>query len=234
MRSAGPANRLRERKGLAPAGRPAGVFFMYTYCWFPSGLFCFTIGSMRQVPIYTIGYGAREIDELVAVLRAFDIAYLIDIRSRPYSRFKPDFSQKALAGQLEEAGIRYLFMGDTLGGQPDAPDCYVDGKVDYEKVAQQPFYQAGIARISEAFRQQRPVVLMCSEGRPEQCHRSKLIGRTLVREGIAVVHIDENDQLISQEEVLLRLNKGQPSLFGEDFQRFTSRKKYQPGETDDD
>lgn len=189
---------------------------------------------MSQIPIYTIGYGAREINELVAVLRSFNIAYLIDIRSKPYSSFKPDFSKQALASHLEQAGIRYVFMGDTLGGQPDTPDCYVDGKVDYEKVAQQPFYQTGIGRIVEAFRQQQLVVLMCSEGRPEQCHRTKLIGRTLAKEGVALAHIDENDQLISQEDVLLRLNRGQPSLFGDDFQRFTSRQRYQQEEKDDD
>jgi uncharacterized protein (DUF488 family) len=71
---------------------------------------------MGNPPLYTIGYGAREIDAFIDVLRAYEIVYLIDIRSRPYSRYKPDFSKEALAGHLEEAGIRYVFMGDTLGG----------------------------------------------------------------------------------------------------------------------
>jgi uncharacterized protein (DUF488 family) len=75
------------------------------------------------------------------------------------------------------------------------------------------------------------VVLLCSEGKPEMCHRSKLIGQTLVDEEIGVAHIDERDQLISQEDVLLRLTKGQLSLF-DDFFKHTSRKKYrEDGET---
>jgi uncharacterized protein (DUF488 family) len=69
-------------------------------------------------------------------------------------------------------------------------------------------------------------VVMCSEGKPESCHRSKLIGQTLVEVAVALAHIDENDQLISQEDALLRINKGQPSLFGNDFHQFTSRKRY--------
>jgi uncharacterized protein (DUF488 family) len=188
---------------------------------------------MSQTPIYTIGYGAREIEELIAVLQRHEIAFLIDVRSKPYSRYKPDFSKEALSQRLEREGIRYVFMGDTLGGQPDDPAYYSDGKVAYEELAKRPAYQQGLQRLQEAYRQQLPVVLMCSEGKPEMCHRSKLIGQSLSGDDIAVVHIDENDYLRTQSEVLLRLNKNQPSLFGDDFYRYSSRKRYQQ-EPDDD
>jgi uncharacterized protein (DUF488 family) len=185
---------------------------------------------MGQMPVYTIGYGARTIEEFVVVLKRYGIAYLLDVRSRPYSRYKPDFSRQALEQQLQAAGIRYVFMGDSLGGQPDDPDCYIHGKVDYDKVRQKPFYQAGIQRLHDAWQKQLPVVVMCSEGKPENCHRSKLIGQTLVETAVTLAHIDENDQLISQDDVLLRLTKGQPSLFGDDFHQFTSRKRYSTDE----
>jgi hypothetical protein len=67
---------------------------------------------------------------------------------------------------------------------------------------------------------------MCSEGKPENCHRSKLIGQTLTAEGFEVLHIDDNNVVISQKDVLSRLTGGQPSLFGDDFFSFTSRKRY--------
>jgi uncharacterized protein (DUF488 family) len=181
---------------------------------------------MSQVPIYTIGYGAREMDNFIAVLKSHQIDFLIDIRSKPYSRYKPDFSKQALERKLQAQGIRYVFMGDALGGQPDDPDCYDDdGKVDYDKIRGKLFYEKGIGRLRQAWQNQVSVVLMCSEGKPEMCHRSKLIGNTLVDEGINLAHIDENNQLISQEDVVLRLNKGQLSLF-DDFFQYTSRKKY--------
>ena len=160
---------------------------------------------MPATPIYTIGYGAREIEAFLAALQANQIEYLIDVRSSPYSRFKPEFSKKALQTFLEENEVRYLFMGDTLGGQPDDETCYTDGKVDYAKLAQKSFYRAGIKRLHTASGKDLHVVLMCSEGKPENCHRSKLIGQTLTGEGIEVRHIDEQDQLISQEQVLARL-----------------------------
>jgi uncharacterized protein (DUF488 family) len=187
---------------------------------------------MPDTPIYTIGYGARDIDAFIATLQANAIQYLIDVRSRPYSRYKPDFSKEALAAHLEKAGIRYVFMGDTLGGQPPDDSCYTDGKVDYDKVATRDFFMRGVERLHEAYRQQLAVALMCSEGKPEQCHRSKLIAPNLNERQIVVMHIDENDQLISQDDVGLRLQKGQPSLFGDEFQQLTSRKRYQVQDDD--
>ncbi len=187
---------------------------------------------MSAAPIYTIGYGAREIEELLSTLQANHIQYLLDVRTSPYSSYKPAFSKNALQTFLEANGVRYLFIGDALGGQPDKDACYTDGKVDYEKVAQQPFYRAGIERLHKASQLGQCVVLMCSEGKPENCHRSKLIGQTLTSEGIEVLHIDEQDTVISQQDVLLRLTGGQPSLFGDDFFSFTSRKKYRDENSD--
>jgi uncharacterized protein (DUF488 family) len=182
---------------------------------------------MNQTPIYTIGYGARDMATFVRVLHENEIAYLIDVRSKPYSRYKPEFSKQALQESLQEQHIRYVFMGDELGGQPADPSCYdADGKVDYEKCARREAYREGIRRLHEARAKGLRVALMCSEGKPESCHRSKLIGETLTAEGLPVMHIDEKDALVPHKDVLLRVIKGQPSLFGDDFFQFSSRKRY--------
>ena len=177
------------------------------------------------IPIYTIGYGSRSIEEFIEVLQHHKIAYLIDVRSTPYSRYKPEFSKEALAAELQRHGIRYVFMGDTLGGHPDDEDCYDEnGQVDYEKVKDTESYQSGIERVQTAFAQQQCVALMCSEGKPEQCHRSKLIGASLDEQDISLIHIDENNEQQTQEKVIERLTGGQLRLFGEDT--FRSRKGY--------
>jgi uncharacterized protein (DUF488 family) len=181
--------------------------------------------NQQPIPIYTIGYGSRSIERFVEVLRQYEIAYLIDIRSAPYSRYKPEFSKAALADELQRHGIRYVFMGDALGGQPNDADCYVDGKVDYEKVRATDAYQRGIQRLQTAFAQRQRVALMCSEEKPENCHRSKLVGATLTGLAAPVIHIDENDEPRTQDEVIHRLTGGQLSLFGE--HTFHSRKRYQ-------
>ncbi len=176
--------------------------------------------------LFAIGYGVRTIDEFLALLAANRIEHLIDVRTAPYSKFKPDFSRELLQQHVERAGMRYVFMGDTLGGQPRDPGCHTDGKVDYDKLQGQPFFQAGMERLRKAFAQRRRVALMCSEGRPEECHRSKLIGEALAAAGIPVSHIDEDGAVLSQQEVVDRLTHGQMDLFG--AQSFTSRKRYGP------
>jgi uncharacterized protein (DUF488 family) len=186
-----------------------------------------TGGAGSQQPLFTIGYGARSLDQFIATLKTNRIEYLIDVRTAPYSKFKPEFSQDLLRYHLEREGLRYLFMGDTLGGQPKDPACHTDGKVDYDKVRAQPLFQQGIERLRKAFEQQHRAALMCSEGRPEQCHRSKLIGEALTAAGIPVCHIDEDGALLTQIQVIDRLTQGQMDLFGQ--ASFTSRKRYGSG-----
>lgn len=189
-----------------------------------------------QTPIYTIGYGTRTVETFLAALRANGTAYLIDVRSQPYSRFKPEFSRTSLQVTLRGSGIQYLFMGDELGGRPRDPDCYSeDGKVDYAKCRLTEPFQSGLRRLRKAYDQHLVVVLMCSEGKPQGCHRSKLIGEALTEQQVPVVHIDENGNLKTQREVIglvLRTQVGnveQTSLFPETVTRtFTSRKKYRP------
>ena len=176
------------------------------------------------IPIYTIGYGSRSIEQFIEVLQQHEIAYLIDVRSTPYSRYKPEFSKETLAAELQRHRIRYVFMGNTLGGHPDDESCYDEnGQVDYEKVKDTESYRSGIERIQTAFNQQQSIVLMCSEGKPEECHRSKLIGISLESEDIPVTHIDENDEKQTQEKVIDRLTGGQLSFFEHTFH---SRKRY--------
>lgn len=183
------------------------------------------------IPIYTIGYGNRTVEELVALLQEYDIRYLIDVRSSPYSRFKPEFGKEVLEQALRPHQIRYVFMGQELGGRPADPDCYVEGKVDYDRVREKPFYQAGIDRVRTAWEKKLPVVLMCSELRPQECHRAKLIGETLTQLGLPVQHINEHGQLQPHAEVITTLTHGQLSLFG--TQMFTSRKRYTETVEDD-
>lgn len=157
-------------------------------------------------PIFTIGYGKRNSEEFVATLQQHAIQFLIDVRSAPYSRYKPNFSKDNLADSLRQYGIRYVFMGNLLGGRPDDPDCYTNGRIDYERVKTMPFYQQGIGRLQKAFEQQHRVAIMCSEGKPEKCHRTLLIGKTLTELGIPLVHLDENGEEQSQTAVLARRN----------------------------
>ena len=68
--------------------------------------------------------------------------------------------------------------------------------------------------------------LMCSEKKPEMCHRSKLIGVAMEQNGIEVFHIDEIGKLKSQSEVLNRIISPQYSLFHNEKNDLKSRNRY--------
>lgn len=169
---------------------------------------------MEQPPFYTIGHGRRLIEDFICLLQAPGIQYLVDVRSIPFSRFNPQYNQPALQAALAAGGIRYVYMGDTLGGRPADPALYEpNGRVDYSLVsASQPF-RRGIARLKKAYEQQIVLAIMCSESDPRQCHRSKLVGEALVKENVRLQHIDEQGQMKAHEAVIFEISKGRRDLF---------------------
>ena len=183
---------------------------------------------MEKLPLYTIGHGNRKPDEFLALLKKFSIDYLIDVRSQPYSKFNPQFNQNDLKIFLDCNGIKYVFMGDSIGGRPKDTSCYdYHGKVNYDVVKTKDFFIKGIERLKTAYNKDINVVIMCSESKPCECHRSKLIGRVLNLENIVLKHIDEKGKLKDQTSVINELNKGfsEFDLFGNQINT-TSRKAY--------
>ncbi len=171
---------------------------------------------MREsTPILTIGYGARSMPEFVEALEAAGVEYLVDVRSAPYSRFKPEFSKRGLAAELEAHGVRYVFMGDALGGKPDDPEMRdSSGHVDYERLRRRPSFHAGLERLAAGWEGNLRIALMCAEGKPHQCHRTTLVAEELTANGVAVAHIDEHGTIRSHAGIMAMITGGQETLFG--------------------
>lgn len=178
--------------------------------------------------IYSIGHGNKKIEEFINELNSFQISFLIDVRSNPYSKYNPQFNQQSLKIDLQNSGITYVFMGDSLGGLPSDRSCYVEGKVDYDIIKEKEFFKEGIQRIIVAYDKNINVAVMCSESKPEECHRSKLIGQELLKHNISLVHIISCEKTKEQITVMNELTKGKGviDLFGNETS-FTSRKKYE-------
>jgi len=184
------------------------------------------LDKIRNYQVFSVGYGNRKVDNFIQVLKKYQVNYLIDVRSIPASKYNPDYNRPILENYLMNSGVKYVFMGELLGGRPNDNSCYVDGKVDYLKLREKDFFKDGIKRIKTAYEKNIKIALMCSEIRPQDCHRTKLIGKELINEGINLVHIDEHGKLKTQEDALLLATKGlgDTNLFGEN--NSTSRKKY--------
>ena len=146
---------------------------------------------MQASTIYSIGYGNRNPETFIALLKQNGITTLVDIRTKPVSRFQPHYSKTRLHALLLENGIDYVFMGESLGGKPKAENLYVNGAIDYTLVNTTPTYQNGIKRLITLAKPHLPICIMCCELSPAKCHRKLLIGETLYGLDIAVKHIDE-------------------------------------------
>lgn len=183
---------------------------------------------MTDTTLYSIGHGSKKIEDFIEELKSFDIEYLLDIRSKPFSKWNPQFNQAALELELKNHGITYVFVGDTLGGLPEDRSCYdSNGKVVYDIIKEKKFFKQGLKRLTTANEKRIQLAIMCSESKPEECHRSKLIGEELRNKEISLKHIVSIKRVKSQETVINELTKGKGTvdLFGNEID-FTSRKSY--------
>jgi len=147
---------------------------------------------MKESTLYSIGHGNKAIKVFIDELKSFNIDYLIDIRSRPYSKFNQQFNQEVLAKSLLGENIKYMFMGKVLGGLPEDSSCYTNGRVDYDKLKEKSFFKGGLSRLIIANKKKIRVAIMCSESKPEECHRAKLIGKELAKVDINLNHLTKN------------------------------------------
>lgn len=162
--------------------------------------------------VLTIGHSNHPLDRFLELLRQHEVDVLVDARSQPVSRFSPHFSRNALDRAVTALSIGYLFMGDALGGRPSARECYdAEGKVDYDRIEAQPFYQRAIEQLLDGIARFR-VCVLCAEEDPSRCHRRLLIARTLVQRGIDVLHIRKTGTIETEQELRARANPKQLSL----------------------
>ena len=153
--------------------------------------------------LYTIGHAAHPIEPFLSLLRDATITVVADVRSVPYSGFAPQYNAPALGRALAAAGIRYVEMGDALGGRPQAfAEQDADGHARYDVIAATPRFATGLARLRAGTARHR-IALLCSEEDPARCHRHLLIGRVLRETGVELTHLrgdgrQESDRVVAK------------------------------------
>lgn len=139
--------------------------------------------------IHTLGHSNHPWQSFVNLLRTWNIETLVDVRSRPHSRF-PWFNQIAMEAALPAEGLVYVWMGDRLGGRPTERALLDEaGSPDYAAMAASATFQKGIADLESLATPETRLALMCSEGDPARCHREYLIAPALRELGYEVAHI---------------------------------------------
>lgn len=149
--------------------------------------------------VFTIGYAGRSLDEFLALVKAHQIALVVDTRWLPLARFKPDFSKSRLRAALRAAhpggpGIDYWHCPPL--GSPPPLRAALARMNDYTGFFTA--YRAHVVEQKQALldvqalvADRQRVALLCSEAHAEVCHRSILAQeiRALLGSKPEVVHL---------------------------------------------
>ncbi len=172
--------------------------------------------------IWTVGHSNHEFDRFGRLLVSEQIEYLIDVRSYPYSRYAPQYGREELAISIPPLGIDYLYMGSQLGGRPDREEHYdQDGHALYRAMSQRDAFIDAIQALIRGAQRHR-LALMCSEARPEHCHRRLLVGKVLAEHSLQLRHILPDGAILAEDTVTLPSQGAQCSLLAEEVDPWRS------------
>jgi uncharacterized protein (DUF488 family) len=142
--------------------------------------------------IFTLGHSTLPIGSFIAVLQAYGIERLVDIRTIPRSRHNPEFNDTALAQSLKAQHVEYVHL-KALGGlrRPRKDSLNTGwrnegfrGFADYMQTDEFEGALTALVRMSC----EKRVAIMCAEAVPWRCHRS-LVADALSVRGVPVVEI---------------------------------------------
>jgi uncharacterized protein (DUF488 family) len=132
----------------------------------------------------TVGHSNRPLSELIDLLKASSVSYVVDIRSTPHSTRFPHFNRLQLEKSLRNTGIDYLYLGDLLGGQPGSDEGehgtkWTQGRLDphlLSSLRRSQRWKQGVEVLASLVRDRASNgqigCLLCSEADPARCHRS--------------------------------------------------------------
>lgn len=202
-----------------------------------------------------------DVDMLLQALRTFGVQYLIDVRSVPYSKQFPQCNANCMKmasanyhityANMPEIGAKAqndqdvfskasdIFYEDIFpiakSSRPEKTELqHYDEIVDFRKFRLNEYFIDGLKRIKNAYDENYTLCLMCSEGKPIDCHRYFLISKSLEQkygEWLEVRHIvrdikgnictlsnhDLEKQLretILKKDVIRKMNVTETQLFG--------------------
>lgn len=154
---------------------------------------------------FTVGHSNRQLDELVAIVKAHDIDVIADVRGgKAGSRAFPHFNKENLQVEIPKCGVGYIHIPELGGrrGKTLNADPTLNGEWRLDAFR----YYADYAYYSETFEQgieqllkignEVNVAFMCSEAVPWRCHRS------IVSDYLMMIHDKEITHLLSETQTL--------------------------------
>ncbi len=144
--------------------------------------------------LFTVGHGTRSTAELAAVLQAFGVERVVDVRRHPGSRRQPHLEREALARGLSALGVSFEWWGDELGGRrrPAPASRHGAWRNDsfraYADHMDTDVFGRALHRLLVGLSSSPPTAIMCAETLWWRCHR-RLVADAAVLAGTEVAHI---------------------------------------------
>jgi uncharacterized protein (DUF488 family) len=147
-----------------------------------------------MLPLLTLGHGTASAGELAHLIRAAEIAELVDVRSIPKSRRHPQFCIEAMERWIPEDDISTYRWEPALGGfrpvDRNSPNVVwrhpsFRAYADYMETAV--FRAALQTLLNRAHLAQ--VAIMCSETLWWRCHRRLISDAAMLLHDVPVLHL---------------------------------------------
>jgi len=117
---------------------------------------------MNQGILYPLGYAAADAEQhLVARMQSSSIL-LVDIRYRPYSRWRPYWNKRNLQARFGECYLHRQQLGNVNYQHPELPIQLLNPEQGIEDLV--PLLEAGVS-----------LVLLCACKHYASCHRSLVV-----------------------------------------------------------
>lgn len=159
--------------------------------------------------LYTIGYATKKVSEFVDLLKKYNITSVVDVRSNAHSKMFPEYNSDNIKKILKTNNIFYGNLSKEFGARRTEEEVYskrIDLKfkdilqVDFMKVYDTTDFKEGTNRILNGLKK-NVICLMCSEKYPYDCHRTLMVAEWFHKQGLEVINIIDQENILTQEEL---------------------------------
>ena len=169
---------------------------------------------------YTIGHSNHQIENFIKLLKKWEVEYVIDIRSVPYSKHTKQFNKEALGKILVEIGFQYRYLGAIIGGGMIRFHNSSQIIPSFKEIILDEKFQRGIDILKKfVLKKGKKIALMCSERDPFICHRFFLVSYCLQKKDVKINHILSNGSLIENKTLEKKLRDSFSQTTLKDFKK---------------
>ncbi|MGL4874865.1 MAG: DUF488 family protein [Clostridium sp.] len=152
--------------------------------------------------IYTIGHSNYSIDQLVGMIKKYNVDTIVDVRGTPYSKYNIQYNLNVIKDNLKKYDITYVYMGKEFGAQKEKREFYInEGYADFKKVVKSEGFKEGIERLKVGIDKGYRICLLGAKQNPIECHRFSLVALELQKKGFDVKNIVHSGEVKENREL---------------------------------